>query len=124
MPRVFSPLAHLASGYLRWKVPLRGVARGRASGGCPGRAFWGAAWELGAFLLLLGLPVASYRVGGAGGAVLKPKEPPERAWEACRLKIVRGHETDLGLSKLLVFEAGTATRAPSPNTAAAGDISQ
>ena len=56
--------------------------------------------------------------------MLKPKEPPERAWEACRLKIVRGHETDLGLSKLLVFEAGTATRAPSPNTAAAGDSSQ
>ena len=97
---------------------------GGGSGGCPGRALRGAAWELGAFLLLLGLPVASYRVGGAGGAVLKPKEPPERAWEACRLKIVRGHETDLGLSKLLVFEAGTATRAPSPNTAAAGDSSQ
>ena len=67
---------------------------------------------------------AARSVGGAGGAVLKPKEPPERAWEACRLKIVRGHETDLGLSKLLVFEAWTATRAPSPNTAAAGDSSQ
>ena len=35
--------------------------------------------EVGAFWGGLGLLVASYRVGGVGGAVLKPKEPPERA---------------------------------------------
>ena len=100
------------------------MSLGDGSGGCPGRSFWWGAWELGAVCGFWGLLVASYRVGGAGGDVLKPKEPPERACEACRLKKGAGHETDQGLSKLLVFEAGTATRAPSPNTAAAGGSSQ
>ena len=66
MPQVFSPLAHLASGYLRWKVPLRGVARGRASGGCPGRASCLGVWELGAdcgFVGVLGRATASMLPG-------------------------------------------------------------
>ena len=51
--------------------------------GCAGRAFRLGVLEVGAFWGGLGLLVASYRVGGVGGAVLKPKEPPERACEAC-----------------------------------------
>ena len=72
MPQVFSPLAHLASGYLRWKVPLRGVARGRASGGCPGRASRLGGWELGADWGFVGMLWLLDRVGAAVGAVIVP----------------------------------------------------
>ena len=75
-------------------------------GGLPREGFLMGCFGGGCCLWVLGLLVASYRVGGAGGAVLKPKEPPERACEACRLNKGAGHETDQGLSKLLVFEAG------------------
>ena len=90
MPQVFSPLAHLASGYLRWKVPLRGVSCHRASGGCPGRASCLGGWELGAdcgFVGVLRRATASVAprelvhgpLGGQNGLamLLSFKKPPQ-----------------------------------------------